>query len=233
MRIQKYLSERKILSRREAESYIKRGLITLNGEVVRELGIQIDPKKDKIAVLPAGLKEASNKITVAVYKPRGVASSKIKEESPTVFDVFPEFKKLNVVGRLDKDSEGLLLLSNNGVVTRIVTGNDRLIEKEYEVLVHENVTPGKAKKMESGIMLSDGMTLPAKVRILRPDKFSIILKEGRKHQIRRMTSALGLTIRSLRRVRIGGIYLGSLKPGESRVLNSAEIKKLESLSVVK
>jgi pseudouridine synthase len=233
MRIQKYLSEKKILSRRETEDYIRKGFITVNGVIVQELGMQIDPDKDKVQILPLGLKESSKKITVAVYKPRGVVSSKIRSEGPTIFDVFPEFKRLNAVGRLDKESEGLLLLSDDGIVTSISTGNDHLIEKEYEVSVREHMTAGKARKMEQGMMLDDGLTLPTKVRILRQDKFLIILREGRKHQIRRMTAKLGLTVKSLKRIRIGNISIGDLKPGENRLLDSSEVRKLEALAMNK
>jgi len=230
MRIQKYLSEQKILSRREAEDYIRKGFIRLNGKVVREMGVQIDPSKDKVEVLRRASKETAKKETVAVYKPRGIVSSKIISEGTTVFEIFPRFKRLNVVGRLDKSSEGLLLLSNDGAVTASVTGSDHLIEKEYEVSVRETVNPGKANKMEQGIQLEDGMTLPTKVTILDPNRFLIILKEGRKHQIRRMADAMHLTITRLKRTRIGNISLGKLKPGESRVLGDAEIQKLKNPS---
>ncbi len=228
MRIQKYLSEQKILSRREAEDYIRKGLITLNGKVVREMGVQIDPAKDKIAVIGRAL-ETSNKITVAVYKPRGVVCSKIESEGVTVFQTFPRFSKLNVVGRLDKDSEGLLLLSNDGTVTSAVTSSDHLIEKEYEVSVREDMTPGKKKKMEEGIELEDGKTLPTRVKILSPHKFLIILKEGKKHQIRRMCAAVFLTVNGLKRLRIGNIHLDKLKSGDGRILEKNEIDKLKRM----
>lgn len=230
MRIQKYLSEQKILSRREAEDYIKRGFITLNGLVVRKMGIQIDPTKDKIRILEQAFKKTKSKMTVAIYKPRGIVSSKISSEGETVFEIFPQFKKLNTVGRLDKNSEGLLLLSNDGTVTSSVTGSDHLIEKEYEVFTRETVSKGKANKMEQGIRLEDGMTLPAKIKVLTPNNFLIVLKEGRKHQIRRMASAVNLTITGLKRVRIGNIFLDKLKSGESRVLESKEIQKLKYLA---
>jgi len=203
----------------------------VNGAVVKELGMQIDPDKDDVQILPLGLKASSMKTTVAVYKPRGVVSSRIRSEGQTVFEVFPKYKNLNVVGRLDKESEGLLLLSDDGTVTSSLTGNDHILEKEYEVYVRENMTPGKAKKMEEGMVLEDGKTLPAKVRILRPNKFMIILREGKKHQIRRMSAKLGLTIKSLKRIRIGNITLGELKPGKSRRLGEMEVRKLEDMAV--
>ncbi|MEK7575814.1 MAG: pseudouridine synthase [Patescibacteria group bacterium] len=230
MRIQKYLSERKILSRREATDYIKRGLIKLNGKVTRETGIQIDPQKDRVEILPAAKSLMGEKITVAVYKPRGIVSSKIKSEGKTIFELLPEFKDLNTVGRMDKDSEGLILLSNDGTITNAVTSDKHIIEKEYEVGVREDATPFKLRKMAQGILLEDGMTLPAKTRSLGQHKFIIILKEGRKHQIRRMASAMQLTTISLKRIRIGNINLGNLKSGKHRPLTQEEISKLKQKS---
>ena len=227
MRIQKYMSERKILSRRETEDFIVKGFITVNGKVVKELGTQIDPEKDTIEILPSARPSLGKKITIALNKPRGIVSSKIKEEGPTVFDLLPEFKYLNTVGRLDKESEGLLLLSNDGAITSTVTGTDHLIEKEYEVTVREPLTPGKLRKMEEGVMLAEGMTLPAKTKLVGPYTFKIILKEGKKHQIRRMCAAVYLTIQELKRLRIGTITLKDIKPGKWRQLTDEEVASLK------
>ncbi|MDD5547499.1 MAG: pseudouridine synthase [Candidatus Pacebacteria bacterium] len=230
MRIQKYLSQKGVLSRRETEAFILKGLIKVNGKIVRELGTQIDPEKDKVEVSGAGKQEAAKKITVAIYKPREVVCSKSEFEGTTVFDVFPQFKDLNVVGRLDKDSEGLLLLSNDGVVTSAITGKEHLIEKEYEVFTRETISDGKAKKMEEGIELDGKKTLPAKVKIMDSNKFRIILKEGRKHQIRRMTTAVYLTVVKLKRLRIGNIDSRGLTPGKFRILSPLEVERLKSLA---
>ncbi len=226
MRIQKYLSQKKILSRREAEKALVEGKIKINGKVVRELGTQIDPDKDRVEVaLPKGGLE---KITVAINKPRDIVCSKNNEEGETIFELFPQFQNLNTVGRLDKDSEGLILLSNDGVVTALITGGDHLIEKEYEVKTREKVGKWHIKHLEQGIKLEDGMTLPAKAAILGEREFSLVLKEGRKHQIRRMANALQLTIERLKRVRIGKIKLGNLKLGTSRPLSAQELADLKA-----
>lgn len=240
MRIQKYLSQQKVLSRRETEDYIRKGLIKCNGKVVRELGFQMNPEKDKIEIVKSGKAMLSNKITVAINKPRGIVSSpssaklqtgkKNKEEGKTLFEIFPEFANLNAVGRLDKDSEGLILLSNDGVVTSSVTGSEHKIEKEYEVTVREDINNSKIKWMERGLKIEDGMTLPAKAMLLNKHSFRIILKEGRKHQIRRMCAALNLTVLKLRRLRIGNINLKGLRQGEYRALNREEIEKLKNLA---
>lgn len=230
MRIQKYLSQEGILSRRETEDYIRKGLILCNGKIVKELGFKIDPEKDKIEILSNAKNKIEQKITVAINKPRGIVSSKSRSEGETVFDIFPKFSNLNTVGRLDKESEGMLLLSNDGVITSAVTGDEHKIEKEYEIFTQEKISPWKIKQMETGIKLEDGITLPAKVKILSPNVFRIILKEGRKHQIRRMADAVNLTIVKLKRLRIGNISLGSLKPGNSRVLSKIEVEKLKKLA---
>jgi len=228
MRIQKYLSQQKILSRREAENHIREGLIKINGQIVAQMGVQIDPEKDRIEILKS--KKIDKKITVAVHKPRGIVSSKIKKEGATVFEIFPQFKNLNVVGRLDKESEGLLLLSNDGVITSAVTGSDHLIEKEYQVTVQENINQAKIKKMEEGMKINGQMTLPAKTKLLNNHSFLIILKEGKKHQIRRMCAVLNLTVINLKRLRVGNILLKGIQFGSYRVLSNEEAKGLKNLA---
>ena len=227
MRIQKYLSEQKILSRREAKEYIIHGLIKLNGKVCRETGAQMDPEKDKITILTPPKSMTENKMTVLVYKPRGIVCSKVEEEGKTIFELLPEFKDLNTVGRLDKSSEGLILLSNEGPVTSAVTSDKHLIEKEYEVSTREDVVPAQMEKMTKGILLEDGMTLPAQAKKTGQNRFKIILKEGRKHQIRRMANAVNLTITSLKRVRIGNIKLKGLRPSQFRKLSPEELANLK------
>src|ERR1043166_2954958 len=143
MRIQKYLSEQGIASRREAEALIKRGLVSVNGVGVRERGAQIDPAKDTVKILPRAELERAAKTTVVLYKPRGIASSRSKNEGRTVYDLLPQFEQLDIVGRLDKASEGLLMLSNDGVVARAVTGAHHGMEKEYTVSVREETNAGR------------------------------------------------------------------------------------------
>ncbi len=213
------------MSRREAEQAIRDRRIFMNGTLVRELGTQMDPAKDKIEV--RGMKQgAANKITVAVNKPRGIVSSNNPEEGKTIFELLPKYNYLNVVGRLDKESDGLLLLSNDGRITAAITGPKHELEKEYEVGVRETLRPMHIEQMRRGIRLSDGTTLPAEAERLNMHTFQIILREGRNHQIRRMADALHLTITGLRRVRIGNITLGGLRTGGSRELNDKEIRSL-------
>ncbi len=234
MRIQKYMSERKVLSRRETEAYLLKGLIKVNGEVVKDLGRQIDPEKDKVEIVgqlkPMNRGKVEEKITIAYNKPRGVVSSKSRSEGETIFDRLPEFYHLNAVGRLDKESDGLILLSNDGVITAVVTGNDHKIEKEYEVGTREELKERHMRIMERGMQIGDESTLPAKTELLSSHTFKIVLKEGKHHQIRRMCAALNLTIDSLKRIRIGNILLRGIKEGGYKVLTAPDIEKLKSLA---
>lgn len=212
MRIQKYLSQQKICSRREAEELIKNGLIRVNGYIAK-IGASIDPEKDRVEII----NQTAKKITVAFYKPRGVVS-----DQKTI-----NRQLLNTVGRLDKESEGLILLSNDGAVTAAVTSDQHIIEKEYEITVQERLTPSKVKRLAFGVTLDDGPTLPATTKLVNNYNFIIILKEGRNHQIRRMAAALNLTVTKIKRVRIGNIKIGKLKVGEHRVLSQEEVVDLK------
>ncbi len=222
MRIQKYLSEKGICSRREAEAFIERGLVTVNGKVVREQGVQIDPDKDTILLLTGAEKVLQQKMSVVFNKPRGVVSSRLRQEGKTVYDLFPQLKPLNIIGRLDKESDGLLLLSNDGVIGKRVTGEAHAVEKEYEVRTREEINAYSVKPFTFGVALDGKQTLPAKVEVRDKHTFRIILKEGRRHQIRRMCEAVRLNVESLTRLRIGPIKLGSLPSGQYRQLTEEE-----------
>ncbi len=226
MRISKYLSEQRILSRREAERYIILGKIKVNGVITKDLAKQIDPEKDKVELVG----EINKKTTILFHKPRGISSSKVSSEGINIFDLVPQFNNLNAIGRLDKESEGIILLSNDGILTNIITGQDHLIEKEYLVTVRENVTQTKINALSKGMILEDGPTLPAQAKTLSDHIFSIILKEGRNHQIRRMANKVRLTITKLQRIRIGDLSIDNLSPGDFRVVTQDEVNKIKQLS---
>lgn len=228
IRIEKHLSQTGIASRREAQALLKAGLVFVNGKVVRETGIKIDPDKVSIKIHGQAASQFGEKETVAVYKPRGVLSSKDKDGVPTVFDTFPQFKKLNTVGRLDKESEGLLLLSNDGLITKSVTGKDHIVEKEYIVTVREDVTPAMMARMTKGLNIRGGKTKPAVAVKVDRHTFRITLTEGKKHQIRRMANACNLTVESLKRLRVGPVKLGRLQPGQWKKLSKKEFEVLRS-----
>lgn len=221
------MSEQGLASRREAEDLIKRGLVALNGVVVREMGVLIDPTKDVVTILPFAQKEMASKKTVIVHKPRGISSSRIRSEGTSVYDLFPKLAELDVIGRLDKASEGLLMLSDDGVIAKAVTGDAHAIEKEYEVTVREETNAGRLKMLEPGIELEDGLTLPATTHFINKHMFRIVVREGRKHQIRRMCDACHLTIESLIRISIGHLKSAGMKAGNVKRLSDEDVKLLK------
>jgi len=229
IRIEKYLSEEGIMSRREAKRFLESGDIKINGNIPQP-GDKIDTEKDVITYSNKVQEIMNEKMTVLVYKPRGVLSSKDTDSGKNIFDVFDQFKDLNTVGRLDKESEGLILLSNDGMVTKAITGKDHLIEKEYTVTVRENVTPSMMKKMSVGMKLDDGWTLPAYARKIDTHTFNITLKEGRKHQIRRMANECKLTVESLKRIRIHTMVAPRMLPGNFKKLTQAQIHELKEFT---
>lgn len=224
MIVQKYLVQEGICSRREAERLLKDGLILVNGRPAKG-GVPLKAA-DVVTLAPAAQASLSKKITITAYKPRGVTCTKAEHEGDTIFEVFPQYKHLTTVGRLDKESEGLILLSNDGLVTKKVTGENHEMEKEYEIVTAEKVFPGKLAPMQKGMVLSDGVTLPAGIKIVDNHAFLITLREGRNRQIRRMCGQLNLTVLSLKRIRIGPLVIKQMKPGSSWQLRQTEIESL-------
>jgi len=203
-----------LASRREADKLVESGLVFVNGKRANN-GVMIN-KTDRVII-------KTSKITkeykyLAYYKPRNLST----QDLPGKDSVINRFKKDGVypVGRLDKSSEGLLLLTNDGRFARKVLSADTKYEKEYIVSVKEILKPGIVKIFKAGMEMSSlGKLLPARARIINDKKLQIILKEGKHHQIRVMLDQVGYTINSLKRVRIGDIKIGTLKPGDTRRLH--------------
>jgi 23S rRNA pseudouridine2604 synthase len=231
IRIEKYLSEQGTMSRREAKRFIESGDIQVNNQAATP-GQKIDPKTATLSFSKKLKAKMEEKMTVLVYKPRGYISSKDTDDGENIFDVFPQFSELNTVGRLDKESEGLILLSNDGMITKAITGKDHLIEKEYTVVVREKITAAMMAKMSHGMKLEDGWTLPATAVKVTINSFNITLKEGRKHQIRRMANACRLTVESLKRVRIHTIRAPKMLPGNFKKLTPEQIEDLKETGAV-
>lgn len=225
MRIQKYLSQERILSRREAEKNITAGNICVNGVVVTNLATQIDPEKDTVEVIKTLTKSTS----LLYYKPRGVSSDKNDRDSKSLFDLHPEFRDLNTIGRLDKESEGAIILSNDGVLTNVITSDKHMVEKEYLVDVAEHITTTNINALTKGMILEDGPTLPTDAKKIDSHTFSIVLKEGRNHQIRRMADRVNLSVLRLFRIRIGSILIADMAPDTYRNLTEVEIQTLKSV----
>jgi pseudouridine synthase len=221
VRLEKHMAQTGISSRREAKELIETGKVTVNGKVVRIPGVGINPEKDTVEIKNTGVKEA-----VLFYKPRGIETSKTSPDNIDIHDKFPQFNHLPPIGRLDKDSEGLIILSNDGVLAKKITGEHSIVEKEYRVTVREDVLPVLLRRMENGITLDGKITLPCTTKKASKNEFFIILTEGRKHQIRRMASACNLTVTRLVRVRIGDMTIGKMTAGNFKRLPDEYIQEL-------
>lgn len=235
-RLQKLIATAGIASRRHAEEMITAGEVTVNGKLVTELGTKADPAQDHIKVrgrLINPLLEAREKVYVLLNKPRGYLSSVSDPEGrPLVTELVPpSLGRLHPVGRLDFNTEGLLLLSNDGDFTNFVTAARNRVRKVYVVKV-KGVPPENAiERLRNGIRLDDGVrTAPAEIkRIDESDNnawFEVVLHEGRNQQIRRMFDAIGHSALKLRRIRIGFLTDEPLAPKQWRLLTTAEVSRL-------
>ncbi len=212
IRINKYIRDKGLASRREADKLIDKGLVSVNGKVI-DKGFVVN-EDDKVSLK----KDGKNYQYLAYYKPKGIAT----QDLPGKKSVITEYKEkgLYPIGRLDKESEGLLILTNDGRFAREVLSRKRDYEKEYLVTTKEPLRNGIVKIFESGMKTSNlGSLLPAKTEIINKNKLKIILIEGKRHQIRVMLNDLAYTVMSLKRVRIGNIKLGNLQPGETRKID--------------
>lgn len=231
-RLQKILAKSGLGSRRSCEVLISSGRVSVNGRIA-SLGDKADSVKDRITVDGKLITSPQTLVYIAIYKPRGVLSTvSAPDPRPTVRDLIDVPEKIVPVGRLDIESEGLMLLTNDGDLTNRLTHPRYGHEKEYRVLVARHPDDEQLSSWRRGIVLSDGYkTAPAKVRI---EGFSgkgawlrVILSEGRKRQIREVGSLLGLPVVKIIRIRVGSLYLGNLKPREWRYLDATEINALK------
>jgi 23S rRNA pseudouridine2605 synthase len=228
-RVQKILASAGYGSRRACEKYLQAGRVRVNGQVV-VLGAKADPVRDKIT-LDGNPVTVEKFVYIILNKPRGVVSSLNPQgDRKTVRDLVPVEGRLYPVGRLDTESEGLILLTNDGELTNQLTHPRYGHEKEYEVLVDGYPKEDQLSIWRRGVVLDGEWTAPAKVRIMKKGAsgtwLSVTMREGRKHQIRRTAQAIGLHVKRLNRTRLGPLRLGDLKPGEWRALRTSEIEML-------
>lgn len=226
MRLQKFLASAGICSRRKGEDLIRAGHVRVNGEVVSVMGSKVCPGKDRVEVdgSPVALPEKA--ICIALHKPAGYISSCDQSGRKIVLDLIGIPERVYPIGRLDKDSTGLLLLTNDGDLHLRLTHPSFDHEKEYEVTLRDSVSDKALREMEEGIFLDGKITRPAKIKRLSPKRFRIILREGRKRQIRQMVRKTGGHVTELRRIRMSGIRLGNLPEGKWRYLTEKEKKNL-------
>jgi 23S rRNA pseudouridine2605 synthase len=239
-RLQKVLARAGVASRRAAEGLIAAGRVTVNGQVVTTPGTQVDPAHDRIAVDGQPIRLETAPTTILLHKPAGyVTTVRAPWGRPTVLDLVKpgqeqgSNERLFPVGRLDADSEGLLLLTNDGELAQRLTHPRFAQEKEYLVLVEGRPEAEALRQLRAGVPLDCKLTAPALVEIARGKRgndntwLRFVIHEGRKRQIRRMCQAVGHAVRRLVRVREGVLVLGDLPPGQWRYLTAAEIAKLK------
>ena len=234
-RLQKILSGAGVASRRAAEQLIVEGHITVNGKIVRELGTKVDPASAVIRVDGKKISLNVEKIYIMLNKPRRTLSAVSDDRGrQTVIDLIDDVdKKIFPIGRLDYNTEGLLLLTNDGALTHGLLHPRFEINKTYRALIKGRVDEERLDRLRVGIKLEDGMTAPALVNVLSVEDdqslVEITIHEGRNRQVRRMFSAIGYLIKKLRRVKFGGLNLEGLKLGAHRRLKRAEVEKLYRL----
>jgi 23S rRNA pseudouridine2605 synthase len=230
-RLQKILAQMGIASRRKAEEFIAEGRVTVNGQTA-VLGMKADPDRDHIKVNGKLLTKREPKVYLMFNKPRGVVTSLSDPEGRTTVKDFLKGIKYRVfpVGRLDYDSEGLLLITNDGDFAHSTLHPSKKISKTYLVKVRDIIDDNKIDRLRKGVRLEDGLTSPAKVKKIRQTEsnswLEITIYEGRKRQVRRMLENVGHPVIRLKRVAINGIKIGDLKTGKIRRLTIEEVKRL-------
>jgi len=231
IRLQKFLAETGVASRRQCEELIRAGRVRVNGETVCAMGVKVSPANDRI-LLDGRPVATQRKLYVALNKPAGyLCTAKDTHNRHTVFDLLPEsWPRLHTVGRLDFDTEGLLLLTNDGGFSLHLTHPRYKVAKRYEVLINGSLTDPQVAQLTAGMVVENERMKAEHVGNIRKlsnqTRFDLVLTQGKKRQIRRMLRALGHRVVRLKRLNIGSIELGSLKTGRWRFLSSAEVRKL-------
>lgn len=230
VRLQKFIAECGVASRRKAEELIKAGEVKVNGRIIDTLGTKIDPATDKIEIGGLVVRWLEKKVYIKLNKPRGYVSSCVSQKGErTILDLVKDVPgRLYPVGRLDCDSEGLMILTNDGELANKLMHPRYEHEKEYLVDVTSPVTSYALNEMGNGMEIEGEKTKPAKVKQISEKSFSIILKEGKKRQIRLMVEAVGNRVVKLKRIRIKNILLGGLPAGQYQYLSAAELKSLNA-----
>ena len=238
LRLQKVLAERGVASRRRAEELIREGRVRVNGTVITELGYKVDPERDRIEVDGKRIPPPPPRVYYLLYKPCGVITSLSDPQGrPTVRDLLRRVRlRVFPVGRLDRDAEGLLLLTNDGELAARLLHPRYRVPRVYQVKVRGVLGEGEVKRIREGVPLEDGPSPHMKVRLMRRTKsntwLQITLHEGRNRVIKRTFAAIGHPVMKLRRVAFGPLNIKGLRPGEYRALRSEEIKRLKRWTAI-
>ena len=227
VRLQKVLAQVGMGSRRACEELIAAGRVTVNGDVA-ELGRRVQVERDTVAVDGVPLSVRPGLVHYLLNKPPGVVSTASDPQGrPTVVELVPAEPRVFPVGRLDADTEGLMLLTNDGDLAHHLSHPRYGVDKEYVAMVRGTPTPAELRRLREGVDLDDGRTAPAKVALLPPNQVRITIHEGRNRQVRRMCEAVGHPVERLVRIRIGTLTDRRLRPGTWRLLTAGEVRSLE------
>ena len=231
MRLDKYLSDLKYGTRNSLKKDIKNGLVTVNGQTIRESDYKIDEKTDKVAL--RGVACVYEKyVYYMLHKPAGVVSATKDRKDKTVLSLLQKTGRNDLfpVGRLDKDTEGLLLMTNDGMLAHELLSPGRHVEKVYECTIREPLTVSQIQALQTGVDIGEKKpALPAGVTVLEDRKIALTITEGKFHQVKRMLKAVGNEVLYLKRIRMGSLTLdNTLRPGEYRMLTTDEITMLKS-----
>lgn len=223
MRLQKFLAQAGIASRRKAEKLIEQGLVSVNGQEITKLGTTIDPEKDIVEYKGKEVFLETEKIYIAINKPSGIISSASSAQGKSVIDLVKVKQRVYPVGRLDKDSTGLMILTNDGEFANQVIHPRFGSEKEYFVILDQDLKPEDIKKLEKGMKLGDKKISGIKVISAKNKSARLILNEGVNRQIRRMLGKLGYTVRKLKRIRIGKLEIKDLAEGKTKNIKPQDV----------
>ncbi len=231
MRLNKFLSNSGVASRRKCDQIILDGKVTVNGKVVNELGVNINEKRDKIEVEGKEIKLPSSFVYIKLNKPKGYACTAHDEKGrKTIYDLIDCEERLFSIGRLDYDTEGLILLTNDGDFANMVAHPKYALEKEYQVTIEGEIKESELAVLRKGVVVNGERMPSAKVSLLSIEnnlsKVSVIINEGQNRQVRRMFEAIGRDIKLLKRVRIGTVKLGGLMRGKYKDLTEDELNAL-------
>ncbi|MBF0101996.1 MAG: rRNA pseudouridine synthase [Desulfobacterales bacterium] len=226
MRLHKFFSHSGICSRRKAEEHIRLGRVRVNGEIITTMGVMVDPQVDRVEFCGKRLQLTTHHVYIAVNKPKGYISTCNSNDNNIILELVDVPARVYPIGRLDKDSTGILLLTNDGSIHHRLSHPSFDHEKEYEVALAEPIADDVLSRLSQGLVIDGKRTRPAQVRRLAKNMFNIILQEGRNRQIHRMVEKVGNQVTHLKRIRFANILLGNLQEGCWRYLTPFEIKGL-------
>lgn len=223
-RLQKFIASTGFASRRKAETLMVAGLVMVNGKRMTKLGTLIDPSKDVVSIQGKELNPVKTFTYIALNKPVDIVCTRAQfRKEKTVYDIVPKSRDLVIAGRLDKDSEGLVLLTNDGELTNKLTHPRYQHQKEYEVVTYKPISPAQQKILLDGVKLEEGTAIFDKLEEIEPKRYRVIIHQGWKRQIRRSIAFVHHDIRRLMRIRMNKLTLQGLKPGEYRQVEKSDI----------